>query len=206
MQLNQLKPNHKRKKRKRVGRGDTYAGLGRKGQTTRAGRRMKPAIREFIKRYPKLRGYRFKSRKDAVEVVNLDTLERNFKEEETVSPLSLLEKGLISKTKGKIPQVKILGRGTLRKKLDFKDCIFSEKAKQKVKPTAAEPVDKDEAAGIPAAKKAKRKVKRKAKAKAKAKGKAKLRQKKANPPASQARKKPAGRKASAKKSIGKAKK
>jgi large subunit ribosomal protein L15 len=189
MQLNKLKPTHKRKKRKRVGRGDTYAGLGRKGQTTRAGRKMKPAIREFIKRYPKLRGYRFKSRKDAAEVINLDTLERNFKEGETVSPLSLLEKGLISKTKGKIPQVKILGRGKLNKKLDFRDCIFSKKAERKVKPVAAESADKDKRADVPAPKKKK--------------SRAKPRKKKAKPKAGRTKKKAAGRKATAKKPAGK---
>ena len=61
MQLQELKPIHKKKQRKRVGRGGkrgTYAGRGLKGQRARAGRRLKPAIRELIKRYPKLRGYR----------------------------------------------------------------------------------------------------------------------------------------------------
>jgi large subunit ribosomal protein L15 len=65
MQLHQLKPIHKLKKRKRVGRGGkkgTYSGRGIKGQKARAGRRLKPAIRELIKRYPKLRGYKFKSK------------------------------------------------------------------------------------------------------------------------------------------------
>lgn len=64
MQLNDLKPIHKNKKRKRVGRGGkrgTYSGRGQKGQLSRAGRKLKPVIREIIKRYPKLRGYKFKS-------------------------------------------------------------------------------------------------------------------------------------------------
>lgn len=65
MQLHELKPKHKRKKRKRVGRGGkrgTYSGRGIKGQKARAGRRLKPVIRELIKRYPKLRGYKFKAK------------------------------------------------------------------------------------------------------------------------------------------------
>jgi len=59
MQLHELKPIHKLKKRKRVGRGGkkgTYSGRGIKGQKSRAGRKLKPAIRELIKRYPKIRG------------------------------------------------------------------------------------------------------------------------------------------------------
>lgn len=59
MQLHELQPKHKLKKQKRIGRGGkrgTYSGRGIKGQKSRAGRKLKPAIREFIKRYPKLRG------------------------------------------------------------------------------------------------------------------------------------------------------
>lgn len=62
MQLHELKPIHKKKRSKRIGRGGkkgTYAGRGVKGQKSRAGRRLKPLVRELIKRYPKLRGYRF---------------------------------------------------------------------------------------------------------------------------------------------------
>lgn len=63
MQLHQLRPIHKKKPRKRVGRGGkrgTYSGRGVKGQKSRSGARLQPVIRELIKRYPKLRGYRFK--------------------------------------------------------------------------------------------------------------------------------------------------
>jgi large subunit ribosomal protein L15 len=66
MQLHELKPRHKLKKKKRVGRGGkrgTYSGRGQKGQLARAGRKLKPIVREIIKRYPKLRGYKFKARK-----------------------------------------------------------------------------------------------------------------------------------------------
>ena len=61
MQINQLSPKHKEKRKKRIGRGGkkgTYSGKGMKGQRSRAGRKMAPIIRELIKRYPKLRGYR----------------------------------------------------------------------------------------------------------------------------------------------------
>ena len=63
MQLHELRPKHKIKKRKRIGRGGkrgTYSGRGMKGQKSRAGARFEPIIRGLIKRYPKLRGYKFK--------------------------------------------------------------------------------------------------------------------------------------------------
>lgn len=65
MQLHELKSIHRKKQRKRVGRGGKrggFSGKGIKGQKCRAGRKMQPLIRQIIKRYPKLRGYRFKSK------------------------------------------------------------------------------------------------------------------------------------------------
>jgi len=66
MQLHELQPTHKTKTSKRIGRGGkkgTYSGRGMKGQKSRAGARMQPLVRELIKRYPKLRGYRRKAKK-----------------------------------------------------------------------------------------------------------------------------------------------
>jgi len=136
MQIHQLKPTKKQKRRKRVGRGGkrgTYSGKGIKGQKARAGRRMKPIIREVLKRYPKLRGYRFKKISPEPEIVNLKSLEMHFQEGEVVSPATLVKKNLVRRQKGRLPQVKILGQGDLTKKLIFKDCIFSEKALEKIK-------------------------------------------------------------------------
>jgi len=64
MQLHEIQPTHKLKKIKRIGRGGkrgTYSGKGVKGQNSRSGKRLEPVIRGLIKKYPKLRGYRFKS-------------------------------------------------------------------------------------------------------------------------------------------------
>jgi len=122
MQLHQLKPKHKLKKRKRVGRGGkrgTYSGRGIKGQRSRAGRKFKPAIRELIKRYPKLRGYKFKRQKPfrRPSVISLDALEKKFKSADIVTPKVLIERGLIRRIRGRLPKVKILGQGKLTKKL-----------------------------------------------------------------------------------------
>lgn len=134
MQLHQLKPKHKLKKKKRIGRGGkrgTYSGKGIKGQKSRAGRKMQPIIREMIKRYPKLRGYKFKGQEKNTVSLNIQDLDKKFKPGETVSPQTLLEKKLIPKIKGKTPKVKILGKGKLTKKLIIKDCKLSESAKRK---------------------------------------------------------------------------
>jgi large subunit ribosomal protein L15 len=134
IQIHQLKPIHKRKDEKRVGRGGKrgkYSGRGIKGQKSRAGRRLKPIIREILKKYPKLRGYRFKAKKE-YEIINLDSIEKKFKEGEKVTPETLVEKGLIRKRGGKIPEVKILGRGEITKKLTFENCKLSKSAKEKI--------------------------------------------------------------------------
>ena len=142
MQLHQLKPIHKKKKRKRIGRGGkrgTYAGRGLKGQRSRAGRRMKPIIRDWIKRYPKLRGYKFKGLGSPrrPSVINLETLEKKFKSGEIVNPKILLEKKLIRRIKGRFPKVKILGRqnrapGKLTKKLIIEGCQVSKSAREEI--------------------------------------------------------------------------
>lgn len=59
MQLHQVQPTHKNKSKKRIGRGGkrgTYSGRGMKGQKSRAGRKIRPAVRDLIQRTPKLRG------------------------------------------------------------------------------------------------------------------------------------------------------
>ena len=136
MELYQLKPIHKKKRPKRVGRGGgrgTYAGRGIKGQKARAGRRLKPVIREFIKRYPKLRGYKFKAPEFKSAIVNIETLEKKFKSSEIVNPKMLIEKKLIRRIKGRTPKVKILGKGKLTKKLIIEGCQASKGAEEKIK-------------------------------------------------------------------------
>ena len=138
MQSHQLKPIHKRKKPQRIGRGGkkgTYSGRGGKGQTARAGHKKQPIIRELIKRYPKLRGYRFKSKaqsaKSKTAIVNLAVLEKKFETGDKVSPEVLVEKGIIGKIKGNIPRrVKILGGGKLTKKLIIEGCQLSKNVRK----------------------------------------------------------------------------
>ncbi len=59
MQFHTLKRKTKNKKSRQVGRGGTRgktSGRGTKGQNARAGRKKRPELRDFIKRFPKLRG------------------------------------------------------------------------------------------------------------------------------------------------------
>ena len=135
MQIHELKPKHKKADKKRVGRGGkkgTYSGKGNKGQKSRAGRKMVPIIRELIKRYPKLKGYRSFVLEDYSAIVNLETLEKTSKDGETINPENLLKKGIISKMKGKTPKVKILGTGKLTKKLVVENCKTSKTAKDAI--------------------------------------------------------------------------
>lgn len=139
MQLNQLKPTHKQKKKTRIGRGGkkgSYSGKGIKGQTSRSGHRYKPITKELIKRYPKLRGHRTRYRTPKIRteatILNLDILEKKFNAGEEVSPKNLLEKGIVSKAKGFVPKIKILAKGSLTKSLVFKKCQFSKAAKEKI--------------------------------------------------------------------------
>jgi large subunit ribosomal protein L15 len=136
MQLHQVKPIHKQKSKKRVGRGGkrgTFSGKGTKGQKSRAGRKMRPELRDFIKKIPKKRGYRFKSINRKPEVVNLRDLEKFFNDGELVNPQILLERGLVARIKGKVPEVKILGAGELKKKLKIENCLMSESVKKALK-------------------------------------------------------------------------
>lgn len=148
MQFHQLQPIHKFKKRKRVGRGGKrgrYSGRGIKGQKARAGRKLQPVIREIIKKYPKLRGYKQKSKmairrvrigsksqKSKVVILNCEILEKKFISGEKITPQILLMKKLIPKIKGKMPVVKILGNGEITKSLFIEGCKVSKNAKEKI--------------------------------------------------------------------------
>ena len=130
--MNQLKRLHKNKSAKRVARGGKRgktAGRGTKGQKARAGHRLRPEMREIIKKYPKLRGYKFKAFHAESAPVNLEVLEMAFSSGDVVNPETLHGKKLIKKEGGRMPKVKILGTGALTKKLTVSNCAVSASAK-----------------------------------------------------------------------------
>lgn len=134
MQLHNITPTHKRKKKKRIGRGGargTYSGRGIKGQKAHSSGRIRPAMRDIIKKVHKKRGYRFASIKQKPAVINITSLDI-FKEGATISPKVLVSKKLVQKKRGSLPKVKILGNGDTKKKFHFSGVTFSEVARKKL--------------------------------------------------------------------------
>ncbi len=137
MKIHQLKRKTKNKKTHLIGRGGTRgktSGRGGKGQTARAGHKARPEMRDIIKKMPKLRG-RGKnintSRNDKPVVINLGDLEI-FENNATVSPKTLVERGIVEMEAGKNPRVKILSMGDITKKLILSGLIISGEAKTKI--------------------------------------------------------------------------
>lgn len=137
MQIHDLKRKNKNKKDRIVGRGGKHAktaGRGGKGQTARAGNKRRPELRDIIKKLPKLRGYRFNSFALKPVAFSLEKLAMFYPNGGDVNPASLIELKAIKKTKGKVPQVKIL----TSKDFDFKikvnvsKCLVSESAKSMI--------------------------------------------------------------------------
>lgn len=145
MQLHEIIAKTKKKTKKRIGRGGkrgSFSGKGMNGQKSRSGNNREPIIRGMIKRYPKLRGYRFKSHKTNDEVISIATLEKNFESGETVSPASLFSHKVIRKIKGHLPVVKILGQGKLTKELIIENCFLSRQSQDKIKKAGGRVVQK----------------------------------------------------------------
>ena len=124
------------KTRKRVGRG-TGSGLGKtsgkghKGQNARSGGGVRPGFEggqlPLFRRLPK-RGFTNAMFKTTYAVLNLDDLNK-FEENTEITPELLKEMGIL---KNQLNGVKILGNGTLEKKLTVKANQFSKKAKEEI--------------------------------------------------------------------------
>lgn len=136
MKLNELRPaKGANKNTKRLGRGDASgrggtAGSGHKGQKARSGGYHKTGFEggqmPLQRRLPK-RGFTNIFKKD-LAIVNVDQLV-DFDDKTEVTYDSLLDKGLISKSKD---GVKLLGRGIVTKPLVVKVTKCSESARQKI--------------------------------------------------------------------------
>ena len=135
MQINDLKRKKKNKRSIKVGRGGKRgktAGRGTKGQLARSGRKLRPEMRDIIKKLPKLRG-RGKNSNLSIQtkpaVINLSDIETHFSNGDKVSPTTLIAKGIIKAYKGKNEAVKILASGELTKKVIISNCTMSLTAK-----------------------------------------------------------------------------
>lgn len=148
MDLSNLKPNTLRKIAQRVGRGGkrgTYSGKGMKGQKSRAGAGFKPGFRGGDNRiwqlFPKQRGASkkpgsnrphkrhryFQLRHSKPAVLNLEKF-NVFDEGQVLTPEILVKSGLTPDD----TDIKILGDGELKKKLNFEGIKFSKSAKEKI--------------------------------------------------------------------------
>ncbi len=145
LNLSNLSPASARRDRKRIGRGlgsgkGRYSGRGIKGQKSRAGSHKMRAGFEggqmpVYMRVGKARGA---TSKDAMPIgphrtstaaVNLRELERVFDDGAKVGVEELLERGLIKNTRA---DVKVLGYGELKKKLNVTAHAFSASAREKI--------------------------------------------------------------------------
>jgi large subunit ribosomal protein L15 len=137
MQLHTLKRHTQRKAKQQIGRGSKRgktSGRGQKGQTSRAGAKLRPEIREVIKKIPKLRG-RGKNINKSFEVkpVVLNLLAFAEIESGTVlTPQKLVDLKLVKLLKGKVPKVKILSNGEITNSLTFKKFTISKAAIEKI--------------------------------------------------------------------------
>ena len=123
--------------KKRVGRGSgsglgKTSGKGQKGQKARSGGSINPVFEggqlPLYRRLPK-RGFTNDKFRTRYAVINLDSLNR-FDEGTVVTPALLKETGII---KNQLDGVKVLGNGTLEKKLTIQANKFSASALEKIK-------------------------------------------------------------------------
>lgn len=137
MRLNELKASEgSRTTKKIVGRGPgsglgKTSGKGHKGQNARSGGGVKPWFEggqlPLYRRLPK-RGFSNAKFKTEYAVINLDDLNR-FEDGTVVTPELLKETGLV---KQQLSGIKVLGNGTLEKKLTIKAHKFSKSAIEKI--------------------------------------------------------------------------
>jgi large subunit ribosomal protein L15 len=137
MQLNTISPRTKNIKNAPVGRGGRRgktSGHGSKGQSSRAGHKIRPEMRDIIKKIPKLRGQgknrsrTIRTNQSSITPVSVAMIEMVYAAGETVSPASLLLKGLVRRVKGRAPAVKILGAGPFTKAFIVQKCAMSKVA------------------------------------------------------------------------------
>ena len=138
LQLHTIKPNPGAKHRKkRLGNGESSGlgktcGKGNKGQKARSGGTIRPGFEggqmPLHRRLPK-KGFNNTRFQDKILIVNLSQLERVFEAGATVDENTLRAAKLVQ---GPCDAVKLLGNGTLTKKLTVRASAFSASAKEKI--------------------------------------------------------------------------
>ena len=123
-------------KRKRIGRGGDQGGTsgkGHKGQKARSGGNISPAFEggqmALSRRLPK-RGFNNKRFATQVQIINLQDLQHHFEDGATVDRAALFGKRLVKKTGNVL--IKVLGKGTLSKKLTIRLDLMSKSAREAI--------------------------------------------------------------------------
>ena len=138
MQINNVIRKTKLKKTQRVGRGGKRgktSGRGTKGQLARSGRKLRPELRDIIKKIPKLRGRGrnfLKSREKTNIAINVGVLNEFFQNGDIVNAKTLVAKKIITTKKSSLSPIKILGEGEISKKITVEGCRVSKSAKEKI--------------------------------------------------------------------------
>ena len=138
MQAHVVRPDHSRKDRVRVGRGNgsghgTYSGKGRKGQKARTGRgHIRPGFEggqnPLVKGLPELRGFTNIFRKE-YQIVNLEGLGRLPQEVSEVTPQVLERYGLV---RAAGTRIKVLAQGEVSRAFQVQATKFSQSARAKI--------------------------------------------------------------------------
>ncbi|MFZ2193630.1 MAG: 50S ribosomal protein L15 [Candidatus Moraniibacteriota bacterium] len=137
MQINDIQLSQKRKKKKIIGRGGkkgTYSGKGNKGQKARSGAHVDPLFEggrsTLIDHMKKKRG--FTSFKPKRNVIQLEVLEKTFKNGDIISPETLIKAKLVAR-KNLVLGIKVLGNSKVTKKFVIEKEIFlSESVKKAI--------------------------------------------------------------------------
>lgn len=133
MQIHDIQKNKDNKIKRSVGRGGKRgktSGRGTKGQKARAGHKIRPMIRDIIKKLPKLRGYKFHSIVNKNAVVDVSVLP-NVKAS-PITPQVLAKEKFVRRVDGRVPKVKILGNGEISSAVSVSGCLVSASAKKKI--------------------------------------------------------------------------
>ena len=122
MQAHQLLSSKKRSRR--IGRGGkrgSFSGRGIKGQKSRAGRRIRPQVRDILKKIHKRRGYGRNRGRSVIantkptQIITISDINKTFADGENITLKKIIEHGLAKK--GQI--IKILDSKEDSKKMTF---------------------------------------------------------------------------------------
>jgi len=133
MELHAL-PSIGKKRSQRIGRGGkrgTTSGRGTKGQHSRAGHKIRPALRDLIIRIPKRRGFRNKTKSDKPLVLDITNLiHKSASYIATAGKGPLVVDHVFLRASGLVPQgyqgkVKVLGTGEVKLQIVLKGITAS---------------------------------------------------------------------------------